>query len=103
MADTDPTTSTAGSTPTAVCTVRAVRAARPWGGALSDLVLDGGTVAAASPHDPSTLAGPDDVDGAGRLALPAFTDAHVHLDSTRVGRPSKPHTAEPHTAEPGPL
>ncbi len=72
-----------------------VRAVRPWGGALSDLVLADGVIEAVTAHDPSATPGGEDVDGAGRLALPAFTDAHVHLDSTRVGLPFKPHTAEP--------
>ncbi len=89
MADTDPTTSTPGSGGTVV------RAVRPWGGALSDLFLGGGAITAVGPHDPAASPGPDDVDGAGRLALPSFTDAHVHLDSTRVGLPFKPHTSEP--------
>ncbi len=72
-----------------------VRAVRPWGGALSDLVLAGGAVVGATPHEPCAAPGAHDVDGAGRLALPAFTDAHVHLDSTRVGLPFKPHTSQP--------
>ncbi len=85
--------------PTAACPSppprTVVRGVRPWGGALSDLALDAGAIAAVAPHDPSSAPGPDDVDGAGRLALPAFTDAHVHLDSTRIGLPFKPHTSEP--------
>lgn len=69
---------------------------RPWGAAPSDVTLRDGVVAAVSPAGTST-AGPGDtvVTGAGRLLLPAFTDTHVHLDSTRIGLPFRPHTAEP--------
>ena len=34
-------------------------------------------------------------DGGGGLLLPAFADVHAHLDSTRLGLPFRPHTAEP--------
>jgi cytosine/creatinine deaminase len=42
--------------------------------------------------------GPADVafaDGRGGVVLPAFADAHTHLDSTCLGLPFRPHTAEP--------
>ena len=39
------------------------------------MVLDGGVIAAAGP------------------AVTAFTDIHVHLDSTRIGVPVRPYTA----------
>jgi cytosine/adenosine deaminase-related metal-dependent hydrolase len=35
------------------------------------------------------------VDGRGGVLLPAFADAHAHLDSTRLGLPFRPHTAGP--------
>jgi cytosine/adenosine deaminase-related metal-dependent hydrolase len=35
------------------------------------------------------------VDGDGGVLLPAFVDAHAHLDSTRLGLPFRPHTAGP--------
>lgn len=35
------------------------------------------------------------VEGGGRLALPSFADVHVHLDSTRLGLPFRPHTGAP--------
>jgi cytosine/adenosine deaminase-related metal-dependent hydrolase len=35
------------------------------------------------------------LDGRGWIAVPAFTDAHAHLDSTRLGLPFRPHTAPP--------
>jgi cytosine/adenosine deaminase-related metal-dependent hydrolase len=39
--------------------------------------------------------GPSILDGGGRLLLPSFTDVHVHLDSTRLGLPFRPHTGAP--------
>jgi len=60
---------------------------RPWGGAPADLlIVDGRVSAAASPSGVAELAGD------GRLILPSFTDAHSHLDSTRLGLPFRPHT-----------
>jgi cytosine/adenosine deaminase-related metal-dependent hydrolase len=35
------------------------------------------------------------LDGKGWIAVPSFTDAHAHLDSTRLGMPFRPHTAGP--------
>lgn len=35
----------------------------------------------------------DLVDGRGRLLLPSFSDAHAHLDFTRIGLPFRPHSA----------
>lgn len=39
-------------------------------------------------------AGPD-IDGGGRLVLPALVDGHAHLDKTLWGLPWRPHSAEP--------
>lgn len=33
------------------------------------------------------------IDGGGRIALPGFVDAHMHLDKTLWGLPWRPHTA----------
>nr|WP_240921296.1 amidohydrolase family protein [Microbacterium excoecariae] len=43
------------------------------------------------------IARPGDVvvAGRGRILLPSFSDVHVHLDSTRVGLPFRPHTGRP--------
>jgi cytosine/adenosine deaminase-related metal-dependent hydrolase len=68
---------------------------RPWGGERSDLEIRGVRIATVRPHDPSVVLGPGDVDGRGRLALPSFSDVHVHLDSTRIGLPFRPHTGAP--------
>ncbi|MFK5635718.1 MULTISPECIES: amidohydrolase family protein [unclassified Ornithinimicrobium] len=71
-----------------------IRRCRPWGGDLSDVRLDGEVVAEISSAR-EAAAGPDDVDGRARLLLPAFADVHVHLDSTRLGLPFRPHTGGP--------
>lgn len=34
------------------------------------------------------------VEGNSEILLPAFSDTHAHLDSTRLGLPFRPHTAE---------
>lgn len=39
------------------------------------------------------------VDGKSGVLLPAFTDAHAHLDSTRLGLPFRPHSAGTGLAE----
>lgn len=92
-------------------TTTLIRAVRPWGRALSDVTLTDGTITAVAPHQPAAGAGtagssgagspalPETgatvVEGRGRLLLPAFTDAHVHLDSTRIGLPFREHTGGP--------
>ncbi|MFJ9781123.1 amidohydrolase family protein [Amycolatopsis sp. NPDC101161] len=64
---------------------------RPWGGERSDVELNGDRIGAVRPHSP----GPATVEGRGRLLFPAFSDVHVHLDSTRIGLPFRPHTGGP--------
>ncbi|MGI6878588.1 amidohydrolase [Microbacterium sp. gxy059] len=80
---------------------------RPWGGEPVDVTVRAGTIAQVEPagaeapgKDPTGLfpasagsgqAPGSTVDGAGRLAFPAFSDVHVHLDSTRVGLPFRPN------------
>jgi len=72
---------------------------RPWGGALSDIRIRDGVITDVSPHqesDEADSAGDvQTIDGRGRLALPGFCDVHVHLDSTRIGLPFRPHTGAP--------
>lgn len=67
-----------------------IRDVRPWGGATTDLLVVDGTITEATV---AAQAADAVVDGRGRLALPAFTDAHVHLDSTRIGLPFRPHSS----------
>ncbi|MDL9980574.1 amidohydrolase family protein [Microbacterium sp. ASV49] len=69
-----------------------IRDVRPWGADPVDLTVESGVITGIRPHDPSDAA---DVDGRGRLVLPSFSDVHVHLDSTRVGLPFRPHTGAP--------
>ncbi|MCD0450014.1 amidohydrolase family protein [Actinocorallia sp. API 0066] len=61
--------------------------------ALTDLLLSDGLVAAEGADLPS---GAPELDVGGRLVLPAFVDAHCHLDKTLWGGPWVPNTAGPH-------
>ncbi|KQQ86702.1 amidohydrolase family protein [Arthrobacter sp. Leaf137] len=80
-----------------------LRNVRPWGGEPSDVTLDGGAITAvvpaaqegAAPADAGAAPGAGVVDGRGRILLPSFSDVHVHLDSTRLGLPFRPHTGSP--------
>ncbi|WP_327659184.1 MULTISPECIES: amidohydrolase [unclassified Streptomyces] len=72
-----------------------IRDVRPWGGERSDVQLDGARIAAIRPHDPQAESVGDVVEGRGRLLFPSFSDVHVHLDSTRIGLPFRPHTGGP--------
>jgi cytosine/adenosine deaminase-related metal-dependent hydrolase len=74
-----------------------LRNVRPWGGDAADVTLDGGVVAAVGPATPegAAPAGAAVVEGRGRILLPSFSDVHVHLDSTRLGLPFRPHTGAP--------
>ncbi|MFZ3565739.1 amidohydrolase [Streptomyces sp. BH097] len=72
-----------------------IRDVRPWGGERSDVQLDGARIAAIRPHDPQAEPVGNGVEGRGRLLFPSFSDVHVHLDSTRIGLPFRPHTGGP--------
>ncbi|MEV0598761.1 amidohydrolase [Streptomyces sp. NPDC050315] len=72
-----------------------IRDVRPWGGERSDVELSGDRIATIRPHDPAAAAAGEVVEGRGRLLLPSFSDVHVHLDSTRIGLPFRPHTGGP--------
>ena len=73
-----------------------LRDCRPWGGPASDVTLADGVLAAVEPHDAAAdHAGGEVVEGRGRILLPSFSDVHVHLDSTRLGLPFRPHTGAP--------
>jgi cytosine deaminase len=83
-----------------------LRNVRPWGGDAADVTLDAGVVAAVGPATTEGAApGPSPVgslsegaavvEGRGRILLPSFSDVHVHLDSTRLGLPFRPHTGAP--------
>jgi cytosine/adenosine deaminase-related metal-dependent hydrolase len=70
-----------------------LRNVRPWprepGGACVDVAIRDGRIAERAPADAEVE------DGRGGVVLPALADAHAHLDSTRLGLPFRPHTAEP--------
>jgi cytosine/creatinine deaminase len=74
---------------------------RPWARGADDPAVDllvrDGRIAAIGDHASarSEAAGSETVDGAGGVMIPAFTDAHTHLDSTLLGLPFRPHSAEP--------
>jgi cytosine/creatinine deaminase len=71
-----------------------ITGARPWGGDLADIVIDDGVISAILPPGQAP-AGAHVIDGAGQVAVPSFSDVHVHLDSTRLGLPFRPNTAGP--------
>ncbi|MCO1339377.1 N-isopropylammelide isopropylaminohydrolase [Kocuria polaris] len=68
---------------------------RPWAGEASDVHLDGDRITAVLAHDPRRVLEASDVEGRGRIIIPAFSDVHVHLDSTRIGLPFREHTGGP--------
>lgn len=69
---------------------------RPWGGDLHDVVVEDGRITAIQPPSPfPDRPRADAVDGRSRLLVPSFSDVHVHLDSTRLGLPFRPHTGRP--------
>lgn len=71
---------------------------RPWGAAASDVIVVDGRIAEITAHDAARPPEHADVAGEGRLLLPSFSDVHVHLDSTLVGLPFRPHSVpEPRT------
>ncbi|MFE7559583.1 amidohydrolase family protein [Kitasatospora sp. NPDC057500] len=75
-----------------------IRNVRPWGGEPSDVEISGSRIAGIRPYDPAASSVPaagEVVEGRGRLLLPSFSDVHVHLDSTRIGLPFRPHTGGP--------
>lgn len=81
-----------------------LRNVRPWGADATDVLLEGGLIAAVGPAALRSAvsraiddAGPAGavIEGRGRILLPSFSDAHVHLDSTRIGLPFRPHTGSP--------
>ncbi|WP_426998268.1 amidohydrolase [Pseudarthrobacter sp. N5] len=71
-----------------------IRAARPWGGPPSDVLIADGKITEVLSHDPQRRADTI-VEGRGRLLVPSFSDVHVHLDSTRIGLPFREHTGAP--------
>lgn len=69
-----------------------IRNVRPWGGDSSDFLIESGRISSIQTHEPNRAVAGEDVEGRGRLVFPAFSDVHVHLDSTRIGLPFREHT-----------
>ena len=79
-----------------------IRSVRPWprelGGMPVDVLIRAGHIAAIGSDVGGDVAERPDVlsiDGRGGVLLPALADVHAHLDSTRLGLPFRPHSAEP--------
>jgi cytosine/adenosine deaminase-related metal-dependent hydrolase len=74
-----------------------IRAVRPWGQALSDVLITDGKITGVEAHDPARAVPGNTavVEGRGRILVPSFSDVHVHLDSTRIGLPFREHTGGP--------
>lgn len=64
-------------------------------GAPSNTAREPASPAAAEPTRPPSSGDVPVVEGRGRLLVPSFSDVHVHLDSTRLGLPFRPHTGAP--------
>lgn len=75
-----------------------VRAVRPWGGEVTDLLIVDGRIEAIG-EDLRPDQEQDVVEGRGRIVVPGLVDAHAHLDKTTWGTPYRPHTAGPTLAE----
>jgi len=74
--------------------LRRLRNVRPWGAEASDIVVDGETIVAVVPTDPSVEAGDGVVDGQGLLALPGLVNAHAHVDKSWWGLPWQSYGGE---------
>lgn len=83
-----------------------IRDVRPWGEPMCDVVIDGTAVSSILPHEagvstasagtsPQPSADVTVIDGHGGIIVPAFSDVHLHLDSSRMGLPFRPYTGEP--------
>jgi cytosine deaminase len=68
---------------------------RTTNGALADISLAGGRIAAILAAGSPAPAGARIIAGAGRLAVPALVEAHAHFDKTLWGQPWRPNSAGP--------
>lgn len=72
-----------------------LRNARLADGRAVDLTARDGRIAAIDPAVPGRAAAAGEIDGAGRLLLPALVEAHAHFDKTLWGLPWRPNSAGP--------
>ena len=75
-----------------------LRNVRPMAGPAVDVLAEGGVIRRIGAGLASST-GALVVDGRGGILLPAFVDAHMHLDKTFWGLPWRPHEAGPTTRE----
>ena len=66
---------------------------RPWGGALTDLLIEDGTITALGTDLPAPE-GARTVDARGLLALPGLVNTHAHVDKSWWGKPWVPYGGE---------
>lgn len=64
--------------------VRNARVVEGAGTRLADLHLERGRIAAVGPCAASSVTGATVLDAAGKLVVPGFVDAHLHLDKSRL-------------------
>lgn len=66
--------------------VSAVRNVRPWGGELSDILIDGATISQVVAASGAPI-GDGEIDGRGLLAIPGIVNTHAHIDKSWWGLP----------------
>ena len=69
------------------------------GGALGDVLIRAGRITRIGPQLSVSDVEVPVADGGGGILLPAFVDAHMHLDKTFWGEPWRPHSAGPTVAD----
>jgi cytosine/adenosine deaminase-related metal-dependent hydrolase len=62
-----------------------IRDVRPMGAAATCIAIRDGRIAALGPD--AAVPGAQELDGAGRIALPGLVEAHTHLDKNLLGMP----------------
>lgn len=66
--------------------VSAVRNVRPWGGELSDILIDGDSISQVVAASGAPI-GAGEIDGRGLLAIPGIVNTHAHVDKSWWGLP----------------
>lgn len=73
--------------------ITTVRNVRPWGGALSDIRIDGDTITQVVPATDAVI-GAGEIDGRGLLAIPGLVNTHAHVDKSWWGHPWQSYGGE---------